>query len=538
MKQFFERALDNVIRHGDTDIFPFSFENLMFFDKRTQIVELLLEIHSNLEEKLAEYPPANAGALAPISYMGFRWATQIDPIWNIYFLGLVLAAAADIEKARISPSDGIVFSYRYSWDPETSDLFDTNFQWRSFMECSLKLTNEFSYVVTADISEFYLRLNHHRLENALKQALTDQHIAWSIMKFLGNFSNTNSYGIPVGGPASRILSELVLNQIDRLLRAEGIRFCRFADDFHIFCRSREEAYSNLLFLSDKLLHNQGLQLQKSKTRLMSNSEFKTTGAFHLEDEEPSTETAKPDVSTRARSFLRFSLRFDPYSATAKEDYEQLQQEIERFDILELLKAELSKTRIHISLARKIINAIKFIDPNRREEAILSLLDNAELLYPVFSSVMLVAKASFDVMSDDTQRSIIGQTLGLIRDQSHVLRVDLNLIYAVRLLGSRQVDGAEDTLSAIYKNTNSPLVRRDIILVMARWGAWFWLSDLRNSFRTLSPLERRAFILASYRLSDEGQHWRRFIKRELTPYETIIMEWAAEKVQKPRWVIPV
>jgi hypothetical protein len=499
---------------------------------------LLLEIHSNLEEKLAEYPPANAGALAPISYTGFRWATQIDPIWNIYFLGLVLAAAADTEKARIPSSDEIVFSYRYSWSPETSDLFDMNYQWRSFMERSLKLADEFPYVVTADISEFYLRLNHHRLENALKQALTNQHTAWSIMKFLGNFSNTNSYGIPVGGPASRILSELVLNQIDRLLRAEGIRFCRFADDFHLFCQTREKAYSNLLFLSDKLLHNQGLQLQKSKTRLMSSSEFKATSTFQLGGDESVSETPKPDRPTRARALLRFSLRFDPYSSRAKEDYELLQREIERFDILELLKAELSKTRIHISLARKIINAIKFIEPHRRDEAVLSLLANAELLYPVFSSVMLVAKSSFDGMSDETQHSVIEKTLGLMRGQSHVLKVDLNLIYAIRLLASRQIDGAEDTLSAIYKNTNSPLVRRDIILVMARWGAWFWLSDLRNSFRTLSPLERRAFILASYRLSDEGQHWRKFIKRELTPYEMIIMEWAAEKVQKPRWLIPV
>jgi len=324
------------------------------------------------------------------------------------------------------------------------------------------------------------------------------------MRFLGNFSNTNSYGIPVGGPASRILSELVLNQIDRLLRAEGIQFCRFADDFHLFCNTREEAYRSLLFLSDKLLQNQGLQLQKSKTRLMSNAEFKATSSFQLQDEQEPRETTSADLPARARGLLRFSLRFDPYSATAHEDYVLPQREIEKFDILELLKSELSKTRIHISLARKIINAIKFIDPSRREETVLSLLDNAELLYPVFSSVMLVAKATFDEIADATQLAIIEQTLDLIRGQSHVLKVDLNLIYAIRLLSSRQVDGAE-ALAAIYKNTRSSLVRRDIILVMARWGVYFWLSDLRNNFRTLSPLERRAFILASYRRTDEGLH---------------------------------
>jgi hypothetical protein len=122
MKQFFERALDNVIRHGDTDIFPFPFENFVFFDKRPQIIELLLDIHAHFRERLAAYPPANEGALAPISYTGFRWATQLDPIWNIYFLGLVLAATGDIENARIPVSEEIVFSYRYRWNPENFRL--------------------------------------------------------------------------------------------------------------------------------------------------------------------------------------------------------------------------------------------------------------------------------------------------------------------------------------------------------------------------------------------------------------------------------
>ncbi len=358
------------------------------------------------------------------------------------------------------------------------------------------------------------------------------------MEFLANFSNSHSYGLPIGGPAARILSELVLNQIDRLLRAEGIKFCRFADDFHLFCSTRDDAYSSLLFLSDKLLQNQGLQLQKSKTRLMSSREFITTSPFHLDDEASPDDSIKPDIPARARSLLRFSLRFDPYSPTAHDDYELLRREIERFDILELLKSELSKTRIHISLAKKVIHAIKFIEEDKCEEAVLALIDNSELLYPVFSSVMIVAKATFASMSDEAQRRLITKVLELLRRQSHVLWVELNLIYAIRLLGARQLEDAEDILSTIYKNTTSALVRRDVILVMARWGVWFWLSDLRNQFRTLTPLERRAFILASYRLSDEGRHWRKFIRRELTQFEQLILDWAAEKSQHSGWSFPV
>ncbi|MBV9829203.1 MAG: hypothetical protein JO001_26595 [Alphaproteobacteria bacterium] len=168
MKEFFERALDNVIRHGDTDIFPYPFETLLFFDKRKEVLDLLLDIHANFKERLAAYPPAHQGALAPLSYTGFRWATQLDPIWNVYFPGLVIAAAPAIENARIPAADQMVFSYRYNWNSTTADLFDPAYHWRTFMECSLRKSENYAYVVIADISEFYLRLSHHRLENALK----------------------------------------------------------------------------------------------------------------------------------------------------------------------------------------------------------------------------------------------------------------------------------------------------------------------------------------------------------------------------------
>ena len=114
MKQHFRHSIENIIRNGDTDIFPFPLENFLFFDCKDDVIELLLDIHLNFRDRLASFPPAHEGALAPISYTGFRWATQLDPLWNAYFLGLILSAAAQIEQVRIPTSEEIVFSYRYS----------------------------------------------------------------------------------------------------------------------------------------------------------------------------------------------------------------------------------------------------------------------------------------------------------------------------------------------------------------------------------------------------------------------------------------
>jgi hypothetical protein len=199
MKQCFERAVANITAHGDTDIFPFPVENHIFYDKPADVVGLLLDVDNNFRDRLAKTPPSNYSALTPVSYTGFRWATQIDPLWNAYLLGVVLSVAGAIESARISKGEQIVFSYRFDADAASPDLFLKDFNWRTFMERSLLLAQTKNFVVTCDISEFYSRLNHHRLENALKQLGLRGNQSSKIMDLLQNFSGTYSFGMPVGG---------------------------------------------------------------------------------------------------------------------------------------------------------------------------------------------------------------------------------------------------------------------------------------------------------------------------------------------------
>jgi hypothetical protein len=74
--------------------------------------------------------------------------------------------------------------------------------------------------------------------------------------------------------------------------------------------------------------------------------------------------------------------------------------------------------------------------------------------------------------------------------------------------------------------------------MAKWKNWYWLSDLRTNFRSLSPAERRAFIVASYALRDEGKHWRQHTSNEFSPLEHLVQQWTSEKVGQPAWSIPL
>ena len=173
--------------------------------------------------------------------------TQIDPIWNAYLLSLVLAIADDIETARISPSKNNIFSYRYKYDKDAKAIFDKEYNWRTFSEKSLDKATNNKYVLKCDISDFYPRIYHHRIENALRRATNNTEVVRRIKVILSRLSKGVSYGLPVGGPASRLLSELLLNRVDKLLLMEGIEFCRYADDYLIFSDSLQEAYGNLIF---------------------------------------------------------------------------------------------------------------------------------------------------------------------------------------------------------------------------------------------------------------------------------------------------
>lgn len=107
-EQSLRRAIANVADHGDTDIFPYPLENRVLFDKADDIIKFLLEGDANFDAFIADLPPTTYGTLAPVGYTGFRWATQIDPLWNIFFLALVIHLGAKIEAARLPVDAGRV----------------------------------------------------------------------------------------------------------------------------------------------------------------------------------------------------------------------------------------------------------------------------------------------------------------------------------------------------------------------------------------------------------------------------------------------
>ncbi|WP_164744119.1 RNA-directed DNA polymerase [Paenibacillus barengoltzii] len=531
MKKFFEFAVENIIKFGDTDIFPFPIENHLFYDLKDETVSLLLDIFADFDNFVVDNSPQNESMLAPSGYTGFRWATQIDPIWNAYLLGLVLSISDKIEEARIPKDKDKVFSYRIQLNETEKTIFDNNYGWLQFQETSIKRAYQYKYVLICDLSHFYSNVYHHRLENSLaKLDIQDKRIEKNIMELLQRFSNIKSYGLPIGGQAARILAELLLNRTDKLLRSKSIEFCRYVDDYHIFANTENELYEHLLYLSKILMENEGLSLQKSKTRIISSEEFISSTKYNIQGED--------QENPSRHNLFSIKLKYDPYSLTAREDYDSLKSQIDKLDIIGILSDELNKSRIHSPTMKKLISAIKYLDIDSKNSTIRALTENLELLVPVFPNVMILINDLFDELNEELQNDICTLLQRHIEDKTFIMQVELNIAYALRVLSHKYSDENEDLLITVYRNTESRLIKRDIILIMAKWGSDFWLSDLKNRYHSLDVWEKRGFIMASYYLGDEGKHWRDHFKEEFSPIFILYRNWVAKKIQTKGWKLPI
>jgi hypothetical protein len=469
MRAAIETALANITAFGDTDVFPYPVENHVFFDARADTIALLETIDSTFPAYLVANPVAQERALAAIGYYGFRWGTLIDPIWNAYLLSLVIRVGVDIERARVGRGRQVVFSYRFAPDPAIGTVFDPAIGWSQFQERAIELAKSSVFVLECDISDFYPRVNHHRIENALQRATSDTTAVNRIMALLKQMSKGVSYGLPVGGPAARLLSELLLNRVDRLLLTHGVTFCRFADDYRLFAASREEAYRSLIFLTEKLFENEGLALQKSKTLIMSSEEFLSTRMLIIDN------SLEPEENEE-RSFLLLRLHYDPYAPTADADYEALQAELRRYDILGMLMRQMNKSRIDQQLTKRLIRAVRFLSPELRDQAALSLIENLDVLFPVIPTTMMLYRSIWTELSTDARDAVVRVIRQRIRGRSYVFQVPVNLGFALRVLAYDTSDETDEVLAQIYTESGSPSIRRDVILALARRNADYWISD--------------------------------------------------------------
>ena len=102
----------------------------------------------------------------------------------------------------------------------------------------------YSHVVDLDLAQFFDRVNHDYLMNELSRRIQDKRVLKLIHKILradiqeqGSLTPCKQ-GVPQGGPLSPLLSNIILDKLDKELEKRGHRFVRYADDVSIYVKSK------------------------------------------------------------------------------------------------------------------------------------------------------------------------------------------------------------------------------------------------------------------------------------------------------------
>ena len=131
-----------------------------------------------------------------------------------------------------------------------------------------------SWVVDADIADFFGTLSHSTLVDLVASRVADGKVLELVRQFLqagvyrdGRFEPTTT-GVPQGGVVSPLLSNVYLHVFDQKMAEAGYALTRYADDWVIVCRSRQDAERALASARTVLEGELGLRVHPDKTRIV------------------------------------------------------------------------------------------------------------------------------------------------------------------------------------------------------------------------------------------------------------------------------
>jgi RNA-directed DNA polymerase len=165
------------------------------------------------------------------------------------------------------------------------------------------------WVVDIDLEKFFDRVNHDILMGIIAKRVTDKRVLKLIRGFLtagvladGLVSPTEE-GTPQGGPLSPLLSNLMLDVLDKELEKRGHRFVRYADDCNIYVRSQKAGERVMAGIETFLAKRLKLRVNKAKSAVGKPSARKFLGFSYTGGKEPRRRIA-PQALHRFKSRVR------------------------------------------------------------------------------------------------------------------------------------------------------------------------------------------------------------------------------------------
>jgi group II intron reverse transcriptase/maturase len=149
--------------------------------------------------------------------------------------------------------------------------------------CRNYITDGYKYAVDMDLEKFFDTVNQSKLIEVLSRTVKDGRVVSLIHKYLNagvvirNKFEETRMGVPQGGPLSPLLSNVMLNELDKELEKRGHPFVRYADDMVIFCKSKRSAERTLANIVPYIENKLFLKVNREKTTTAYISKIKFLG---------------------------------------------------------------------------------------------------------------------------------------------------------------------------------------------------------------------------------------------------------------------
>jgi RNA-directed DNA polymerase len=149
-----------------------------------------------------------------------------------------------------------------------------------------------SWCVDLDLEKFFDRVNHDKLMSQIAKRVEDKRLLKLIRAFLNagvmenGLVNPSVEGTPQGGPLSPLLSNLVLDELDRELERRGHRYVRYADDCNIYVRSERAGQRVMESVTQFITKELKLKVNETKSAVARPQERKFLGFSFSAGPEP------------------------------------------------------------------------------------------------------------------------------------------------------------------------------------------------------------------------------------------------------------
>jgi RNA-directed DNA polymerase len=157
------------------------------------------------------------------------------------------------------------------------------------------------WVADLDLEKFFDRVNHDVLMSRLARKISDKRVLRTIRRYLqagmmtGGVVSPRTEGTPQGGPLSPLMSNVLLDELDKELERRGHKFCRYADDCNIYVQSRQAGERVMASVTEFLEKRLRLKVNPEKSAVARPWERKFLGYSMTRHKQPRLKVAENSI---------------------------------------------------------------------------------------------------------------------------------------------------------------------------------------------------------------------------------------------------